>query len=68
MKNSGVNEKSKFQQIHSTPLFHTGELRKTIETISSNIRQNEISVRQYLIDAQKLKEENYPNSDSLIQK
>lgn len=67
--NSVVNEKSsKFQQMHSTPLFNTGEYRKTIETISSNIRQNEISLRQYLIDAHKLKEEKYPNSESLIQK
>lgn len=55
--------------MHSTPmLFHTGEFRKTIETISSQIRQNEQALRQHLIDAQKLKEDNYPNSESLIQK
>lgn len=71
LKSNGgvVNSDKKFQQMqHSTPLFNTGEYRKTIDTIRSNIRQNESSLRQYLIDAHKLKEENYPNSESLIQK
>lgn len=56
------------QQISSTPLIQTKDLNKTLETISLNIHQNEIVLRQYLIDAQKLKEENCPNSDVLIQK
>lgn len=59
---------AKQQQISSTPLIQTKDLNKTLETISLNIHQNEIVLRQYLIDAQKLKEENCPNSDVLIQK
>ena len=37
------------------------------EFIKANISQNEVEIRKNLIDSYQLKEENYPNSDTLIQ-
>ena len=37
------------------------------EFIKANITQNELDIRKNLIDSYQLKEENYPNSNALIE-